>query len=135
MTKKSIKDLQRVSSKFFVVLSLMFLNVAICSCTSDDDPRIDLGDYYFRFEVVDRGTLSDGEANQVMGALNAQMPTMNGYKRDEAIYVYDKQIEALRVAYSGSNDFELSFRVKLMVETSVVKSNVVKIARQGCTIQ
>ena len=69
-----------------------------------------------------------------MGALNSELPVMEAYTKDQAIYVFDRSVEDIRVTYSGANDFELSFRIKLMLKTSNIKSKVVSIKRNGCTV-
>lgn len=129
--------MRRISILPIILMAVM--GVGLASCGSDDNDDIGgsdsaLGDYYFQCEVVDRGTLSDAQASQLMGALNSELPVMEAYTKDQAIYVFDRNVEDLRVTYSGANDFELSFRIKLMLKTSTIKSKVVSIKRNGCTV-
>lgn len=47
-----------------VLIAMMSLSLASCGGDDDDDGGSDaLSDYYFQFEVVDRGTLSDAMAS------------------------------------------------------------------------
>ncbi len=116
-----------------VLVAMMSLSLA--SCDTTDDPDVpDLADYYFQFEVVDRGTLSDAVASQLMGQLNADAGTLPAYEKSQAIYVFDNMVESLRVDFSGVNEFELSFRAKLMTGKTTVKSRVIHIKTIGCTV-
>ena len=118
-----------------VLVAMMSLSLASCGGDDDDDGGGDaLSDYYFQFEVVDRGTLSDAAASQLMGQLNADAGTLPAYKKSEAIYVFDNMVESLRVDFAGVNEFELSFRAKLMTGKSTVKSKVIHIKTIGCTV-
>lgn len=94
-----------------------------------------LNDYYFQYEVVDRGTLSDADANALMGTLNSLTGTMTAYTKAEAIYVFDSVVEDLRTSFAGVNEFELSFRVKLKTKAMTVKSKVINIKTIGCTVE
>ena len=114
------------------------MSVSLTSCGSDSDEsgsENTLNDYYFMFEVVNRGTLSDADANALMGSLNSQMGTLTAYTKAEAIYVFDNVVEDLRTSFAGVNEFELSFRVKLMTKTTTVKSKVINIKTIGCTVE
>lgn len=118
-----------------VLIAMMSMSLASCGGDDDDDIGGDaLNDYYFQFEVVDRGTLSDAVASQLMGSLNAEAGTLTAYKKSEAIYVFDTMVESLRVDYAGVNEFELSFRAKLMTNRTTVKSKVIHIKTIGCTV-
>lgn len=118
-----------------VLVAMMSLSFASCGGDDDDDVGGDaLSDYYFQFEVVDRGTLSDAMASQLMGQLNAEAGSLTAYKKSEAIYVFDNMVESLRVDFAGVNEFELSFRAKLMTGKSTVKSKVIHIKTIGCTV-
>ena len=114
------------------------MSVSLTSCGSDGDEsgsENTLNDYYFLFEVVNRGTMSDADANALMGSLNSQMGTLTAYTKAEAIYVFDNVVEYLRTSFAVFNEFELSFRVKLMTKTTTVKSKVVNIKTIGCTVE
>ncbi len=103
--------------------------------TSDNPSQQEtFSDYYFLFEVVDRGTLGDADANALMGQLNSTTGTMTAYTKAEAVYVFDSVVESLRTNYTGYNGFELSFRVKLMTKTTTVKSKVIHIKTMDCTV-
>ena len=133
------KIFEKLQSKWnvlaMVLVAMMSLSFASCGGDDDDDVGGDpLSDYYFQFEVVDRGTLSDAAASQLMGQLNADAGTLPAYKKSEAIYVFDSMVESLRVDFAGVNEFELSFRVKLMTGKSTVKSKVIHIKTIGCTV-
>ena len=118
-----------------VLIAMMSMSLASCGGDDDDDIGGDaLNDYYFQFEVVDRGTLSDAAASQLMGQLNADAGTLTAYKKSEAIYVFDSMVESLRVDFAGVNEFELSFRAKLMSNRTTVKSKVIHIKTIGCTV-
>lgn len=118
-----------------VLIAMMSMSLASCGGDDDDDIGGDaLNDYYFQFEVVDRGTLSDAMASQLMGQLNADAGTLTAYKKSEAIYVFDSMVESLRVDFAGVNEFELSFRAKLMSNRTTVKSKVIHIKTIGCTV-
>lgn len=118
------------------MVAMMGIGFASCGDDGDDSgSETTLNDYYFSFEVVNRGTLSDADANALMGSLNAQMGTMTAYTKAEAIYVFDQVVEDLRTSFSGVNEFELSFRVKLMTKTTTVKSKVINIKTIGCTVE
>lgn len=118
-----------------VLIAMMSMSLASCGGDDDDDIGGDaLNDYYFQFEVVDRGTLSDAMASQLMGQLNADAGTLTAYKKSEAIYVFDTMVESLRVDFAGVNEFELSFRAKLMSNRTTVKSKVIHIKTIGCTV-
>ena len=118
-----------------VLIAMMSMSLASCGGDDDDDIGGDaLSDYYFQFEVVDRGTLSDAAASQLMGQLNADAGTLTAYKKSEAIYVFDTMVESLRVDFAGVNEFELSFRAKLMTNRTTVKSKVIHIKTIGCTV-
>lgn len=133
------KIFEKLQSKWnvlaMVLVAMMSLSFASCGGDDDDDGGSDaLSDYYFQFEVVDRGTLSDAAASQLMGQLNADAGTLPAYKKSEAIYVFDSMVESLRVDFAGVNEFELSFRAKLMTGKSTVKSKVIHIKTIGCTV-
>ena len=133
------KIFEKLQSKWnvlaMVLVAMMSLSFASCGGDDDDDVGGDaLSDYYFQFEVVDRGTLSDAAASQLMGQLNADAGTLPAYKKSVAIYVFDSMVESLRVDFAGVNEFELSFRVKLMTGKSTVKSKVIHIKTIGCTV-
>ena len=118
-----------------VLVAMMSLSLASCGGDDDDDGGGDaLSDYYFQFEVVDRGTMSDAQASAEMGNLNAAFEPMTAYEKSQAIYVFDTLVERLRVSYSGVNEFEVSFRVKLMTGKTTVKSRVIHIKTIGCTV-
>ena len=135
MKKEFVRGLLS-KANMMVVIFMAVMSVGLSSCGDDNgDDIVTVGDFYFSFELVDRGTLSSSDANALMGALNASVTPMDGWKRDEAIYVYNREIEGLRVDYSGNNDFEVTFIMKLMESNKVVKSNVVEIKRSGCTIK
>ena len=133
------KIFEKLQSKWnvlaMVLVAMMSLSFASCGGDDDDDVGGDpLSDYYFQFEVVDRGTLSDAAASQLMGQLNADAGTLPAYKKSEAIYVFDSMVESLRVDFAGVNEFELSFRAKLMTNRTTVKSKVIHIKTIGCTV-
>ena len=132
------KIFEKLQSKWnvlaMVLIAMMSLSFASCGEDDDDVGGDALSDYYFQFEVVDRGTLSDAAASQLMGQLNADAGTLPAYKKSEAIYVFDSMVESLRVDFAGVNEFELSFRVKLMTGKSTVKSKVIHIKTIGCTV-
>ena len=133
------KIFEKLQSKWnvlaMVLVAMMSLSLASCGGDDDDDVGGDaLSDYYFQFEVVDRGTLSDAMASQLMGQLNADAGTLPAYKKSEAIYVFDSMVESLRVDFAGVNEFELSFRAKLMTGKSTVKSKVIHINTNGGTV-
>ena len=133
------KIFEKLQSKWnvlaMVLIAMMSLSFASCGGDDDDDGGGDaLSDYYFQFEVVDRGTLSDAAASQLMGQLNADAGTLPAYKKSEAIYVFDSMVESLRVDFAGVNEFELSFRAKLMTNRTTVKSKVIHIKTIGCTV-
>lgn len=134
------KVMKNLLSKWNVlaIALVAMMSVSLTSCGSDGDEsgtENTLNDYYFLFEVVNRGTLSDADANALMGSLNSQMGTLTAYTKAEAIYVFDNVVEDLRTSFAGVNEFELSFRVKLMTKTSTVKSKVVNIKTIGCTVE
>ena len=133
------KIFEKLQSKWnvlaMVLVAMMSLSFASCGGDDDDDVGGDaLSDFYFQFEVVDRGTLSDAAASQLMGQLNADAGTLPAYKKSEAIYVFDSMVESLRVDFAGVNEFELSFRAKLMTNRTTVKSKVIHIKTIGCTV-
>lgn len=133
------KIFEKLQSKWnvlaMVLVAMMSLSLASCGGDDDDDGGGDaLSDYYFQFEVVDRGTLSDAAASQLMGQLNADAGTLPAYQKSQAIYVFDSMVESLRVDFAGVNEFELSFRAKLMTGKSTVKSRVIHIKTIGCTV-
>ena len=133
------KIFEKLQSKWnvlaMVLVAMMSLSFASCGGDDDDDVGGDvLSDYYFQFEVVDRGTLSDAAASQLMGQLNADAGTLPAYKKSEAIYVFDSMVESLRVDFAGVNEFELSFRAKLMTNRTTVKSKVIHIKKICCTV-
>ena len=136
----TLKVMKNLLSKWNVlaIALVAMMSVSLTSCGSDGDEsgtENTLNDYYFLFEVVDRGTLSDADANALMGSLNSQMGTLTAYTKAEAIYVFDNVVEDLRTSFAGVNEFELSFRVKLMTKTTTVKSKVVNIKTIGCTVE
>ena len=117
------------------LVAMMSIGFTSCNSDGDDDPVIERGDFYYAFDLIDRGTFSEADANKLIGELTAAMPTYTAYRQPDAVYKYDKEIENLRVGFSGSNSFEISFRVKLMCDKKVVKSKVVKVYRNGCSIE
>ena len=134
------KVMKNLLSKWNVlaIALVAMMSVSLTSCGSDGDEsgsENTLNDYYFLFEVVNRGTMSDADANALMGSLNSQMGTLTAYTKAEAIYVFDNVVEDLRTSFAGVNEFELSFRVKLMTKTTTVKSKVVNIKTIGCTVE
>jgi len=136
MTKKFMNLLSKWNVLAVALVAMM--SVSLASCGSDGDESgndTTLNDYYFLFEVVNRGTLSDADANALMGQLNSTTGTMTAYTKAEAIYVFDSVVEDLRTSFAGVNEFELSFRVKLMTKTTTVKSKVINIKTIGCTVE
>lgn len=138
MTKK-LKNLLSKWNVLAIALVAM-MSVGLSSCGGDDDHNNDIadstiGDYYIKFDVVDRGTLSDAQANQFVGSLNSTIKPMNASTKAQAVYNFDSGIESIRVGYSGNNDFEVSFKASLMLKTSTIKSNIIHITRHGCTIE
>ena len=134
------KVMKNLLSKWNVlaIALVAMMSVSLTSCGSDGDEsgsENTLNDYYFLFDVVNRGTMSDADANALMGSLNSQMGTLTAYTKAEAIYVFDNVVEDLRTSFAGVNEFELSFRVKLMTKTTTVKSKVVNIKTIGCTVE
>lgn len=136
MTKKMMNLFSKWNVLAIAMVAMMGIGFASCGDDGDDSgSETTLNDYYFSFEVVNRGTLSDAEANALMGTLNAQTGTMTAYTKAEAIYVFDQVVEDLRTSFAGVNEFELSFRVKLMTKTTTVKSKVINIKTIGCTVE
>lgn len=113
------------------------MSIGFSSCGGDDDdPVIDeRGDFYYQFTLVDRGTLSESEATKLIGALTADSPTYTASTKADAIYRYEKEVENLRVGFSGNNSFEVAFKIELKVKQTVVKSNVIRIYRSGCVVE
>lgn len=135
MTKKFMNLLSKWNVLAVALIAMMSVSLASCGSDGDDSGSENtLNDYYFQFEVVNRGTLSDADANALMGQLNSQTGTMTAYTKAEAIYVFDSVVEDLRTSFAGVNEFELSFRVKLMTKTTMVKSKVINIKTIGCTV-
>lgn len=135
MTKKFMNLLSKWNVLAVALIAMMSVSLASCGSDGDDSgSESTLNDYYFQFEVVNRGTLSDADANALMGQLNSQTGTMTAYTKAEAIYVFDSVVEDLRTSFAGVNEFELSFRVKLMTKTTTVKSKVINIKTIGCTV-
>lgn len=137
MTKMMKNLLSKWNVLAVALVAMMSFGLTSCGSDSDDESGGDttLNDYYFNFEVVDRGTLSDADANALMGQLNATTGTMTAYTKAEAVYVFDSVVESLRTNYTGYNGFELSFRVKLMTKTTTVKSKVIHIKTMDCTVE
>ena len=136
MTKKFMNLLSKWNVLAVALVAMMSVSLASCGSDGDDSgSETTLNDYYFNFEVVNRGTLSDADANALMGTLNSQTGTMTAYTKAEAIYVFDQVVEDLRTSFAGVNEFELSFRVKLMTKTTTVKSKVINIKTIGCTVE
>ena len=136
MTKKFMNLLSKWNVLAVALVAMMSVSLASCGSDGDDSGSENtLNDYYFQFEVVNRGTLSDADANALMGTLNSQTGTMTAYTKAEAIYVFDSVVEDLRTSFAGVNEFELSFRVKLMTKTTTVKSKVINIKTIGCTVE
>ena len=135
MTKSIMNLLSKWNVLAVALVAMMSVSLASCGSDGDDSGSENtLNDYYFQFEVVNRGTLSDADANALMGTLNSQTGTMTAYTKAEAIYVFDSVVEDLRTSFAGVNEFELSFRVKLMTKTTTVKSKVINIKTIGCTV-
>lgn len=131
------KLFENLQSKWNVLVMVLIalMSLSLASCKDDPEDDVDaLADYYFQFEVVDRGTMSDAQASAEMGNLNAAFEPMTAYEKSQAIYVFDTLVERLRVSYSGVNEFEVSFRVKLMTGKTTVKSRVIHIKTIGCTV-
>lgn len=136
MTKKFMNFLSKWNVLAVALVAMMSVSLASCGSDGDDSgSETTLNDYYFNFEVVDRGTLSDADANALMGQLNSTTGTMTAYTKAEAVYVFDQVVEDLRTSFAGVNEFELSFRVKLMTKTTTVKSKVINIKTIGCTVE
>ena len=136
MTKKFMNLLSKWNVLAVALVAMMSVSLASCGSDGDDSgSETTLNDYYFNFEVVNRGTLSDADANALMGTLNSQTGTMTAYTKAEAIYVFDQVVEDLRTSFAGVNEFELSFRVKLMTKTTTVKQKVINIKTIGCTVE
>lgn len=136
MTKKFMNLLSKWNVLAVALVAMMSVSLASCGSDGDDSgSETTLNDYYFNFEVVNRGTLSDADANALIGTLNSQTGTMTAYTKAEAIYVFDQVVEDLRTSFAGVNEFELSFRVKLMTKTTTVKQKVINIKTIGCTVE
>ena len=137
MTKMMKNLLSKWNVLAVALVAMMSFGLTSCGSDSDDESGSEntLNDYYFNFEVVDRGTLSDADANALMGQLNSTTGTMTAYTKAEAVYVFDSFVESLRTNYTGYNGFELSFRVKLMTKTTAVKSKVIHIKTMDCTVE
>jgi len=135
MTKKFMNLLSKWNVLAVALVAMMSVSLASCGSDGDDSGSENTrNDYYFQFEVVNRGTLSDADANALMGQLNSQTGTMAGYTKADAVYVFETLVEDLRTSFAGVNEFELSFRVKLMTKTTTVKSKVINIKAIGCTV-
>jgi hypothetical protein len=135
MTKESLNYLLYKWNVMAIALVAM-MSIGFSSCGGDDDPVIDeRGDFYYQFTLVDRGTLSESEATKLIGGLTADSPTYTASTKADAIYRYEKEVENLRVGFSGNNSFEVAFKIELKVKQTVVKSNVIRIYRSGCVVE
>lgn len=136
MKKEILKNLQSKWNVLALAL-IAIMTIGFSSCGGDDEKIDDntIGDFYFSFDLIDRGTFSEAEANQFMGYLNSGTDAMEGISKEAAIYVFDKNVESVRVAYSGSNTFEVTFKIKLMLNGKEVKSKIIEIKRNGCTVK
>lgn len=128
-----------MEKKYFInLVACLFMALGaftFVACNDDKDEPVDeFGDYYIKFELVDKGTFTEAEANQLIGELNSGVEAQEGISKDQAIYLFDRVMRNLELTYSGTNKFEVSFRVKLMNKNSTVKSQMVKITRNGCTV-
>lgn len=120
---------------FFTCLAMVIGCLSLTACGDDDEKVEDFGDYYLKFELIDKGTFTNSEANQFIGILNSDVEPMEGVSKDEAVYYYNKAIQNLKNEFGGTNDFEVSFRVRLMNNSSTVKSQDIYISRTGCVVK
>lgn len=126
-----MKHLVKYATMMCMVLAM---GLTFTSCGDDDDPISEFGDFYLKFELVDKGSFTSAEANQVIGELNAEVATMEATSKAEAEYYYNRMITSLKNSFSGDNGYTFSFRIKLMQDGKTVKSNVFYIKMYGCDV-
>lgn len=137
MTKKYFEVLKE-KMHILPLLLVAILSVGLVSCDGgdDDDDVTEFGDYHFVFTLVDRGTFSSADANAFIGSMNADIGYLQAVSKDQAIYVFDKEIESLRTGFAGENGFEISFKVALVdTNNKTIRSKTVSIKQTGCDIR
>ena len=127
-----MKNLAKYATMLCMVLAM---GLTFTSCGGDDDDPIDdFGDFYLKFELVDKGSFSSAEANQLIGELNSSVAAMEATTKSQAEYYYNKVVNELKNEFAGNNGYTFSFRMKLMQDGKTVKSNVFHIKMSGCDV-
>ena len=118
------------------VLAAMSMFVVSCSSSDDDDPVPAYDDFYIEFSCSGGG-FTQQELTQMTTALNSQFAdeTMEGYSKDQAIYVFDSVVKSLKQSFrNGSEDVVGTLNLTLVLKTTdgkVVKRSTLYITNSG----
>lgn len=123
---------------FMLMLLVASMSMAFTACGGDDDEPInsnELGDYYIEFAMVDQGTLTASEATSIIGSLNSDVITMDGYTYSEATYTFNKFMKELADALDEDHNFTASIAGILKKDKKEIDRKTLVITRTGCTLR
>lgn len=120
-----------------MLLALMMCSFAFTACSDDDDDNKDntLADYYVEFALVDKGTLTSAEASTLIGSLNSEDLTLDGYTYSEATYAFNKFTKELAEDLNEEHDYSVTFKANLKTDNKTVSSKTFYITKTGCTLK
>lgn len=132
-----MKFFNKLFASLCMVMAVLFTSFSLVSCDDDDDDTIsDIQDYYVEFSVKDKGTLTNQEANIMVGELNAEGYFVDDCSKSEAIHYFDEWARELsRELNEDSYNFEATIAMKLMDEQKkAVKQHLLMFSKAGCRL-
>lgn len=123
--------------QYFVLSMAMVAGVVACSKEEPVESKIT--DYYIEC-TVSGGGLDASELNQLQSELNYDLSeiVMEGFDRDEAIYIFDGLVKDLKDDFSyGMDGISETLKIKLTLKTiagKAVKSYTLNVTKDGCKI-
>lgn len=122
-----------------MALFVAMLSMSFTACSDDDDDDIPgIADYYIECKMSGGGYTSQ-EITSFESTLNSILSetTMKGYKKDEAIYVFDDVVRRLKkdVFVNGISDVTGTLQIVFYLKTTsgiVAKTATIKVTKNGC---
>ena len=129
--------MKAITKYFVMVVAMVAMCVNFSSCGETEDPT-GLNDYYVECSVSGGG-LDSYELSALKSLLNLELSelVMEAMEKDEAIYVFDKLVKALKVEFSDGMEVDETLKITLTLKTmdgKSIKQTVLKITQNGCTI-
>lgn len=131
-----MKFFKKFFTSLVMVMMVLFSSLALVSCEPDPDPIDEFNDYYVEFSIKDRGTLTNQEASQMTGELNAMGFYIDDSSRSEAVHYFDEWARELsRDLNKERYDFDCSLYMKLMNEKkNSVAQHTLTFSSNGCRL-